>query len=152
MKKLFLFLLIPVFIGGCTQPAADDKSPQTNGVNKAQVYQDQTNDTVSGQNEVDVPETAIEPPLNVDAEIAELFVEKYDYDFSEVTVTVDDYDINGYARGMVELGESGPVNQGGYLVALTEEGWVLVWDGNGFYDCEAVISYGFPEYMAPDCY
>lgn len=55
-----------------------------------------------------------------------------------------------HARGMVELGE-GPGNSGGFLAAKVDGAWVIVFDGNGSYECDLLEEYGFPESMKKGC-
>lgn len=65
MKKIFFLVLIPLFVGACSLSTADEKEPPVNGVEKPPV------DEMSIENKVDedIPDTTMEAPLNVEAEI-----------------------------------------------------------------------------------
>jgi len=91
-------------------------------------------------------------PTDADVEgIKEAFMEKYGKNSNEVQVVIDLFSGN-YARGGVRFAPIGQPGEGGIFLAYKEEGvWKLAFDGNGFYDCSSVESYGFPEDMIPDC-
>jgi len=55
-----------------------------------------------------------------------------------------------YAKGTVSF--LGEIGGGWFLAAKTEEGWVVVADGNGTVMCEDIADYDFPVAMVPECW
>ena len=154
MKKLFLLALLPLFLTGCFFTDDSIKKPPVS------VTIPENLETIDL---IDEPETAVDDiPLieletivdmdSIELEIRELFVAKYNSTLANIEVNIDLYDAAGFARGMVVLDGGGPGNEGNFLAALDGGAWVLVFDGNGFWDCTETMSYGFPETMTPDCY
>ena len=152
MKKLLLIAFLPLLFTACSF-SVDTSMPGPSAT-------------------IDVPEVSeiivddipvidlepIEPVLpavdmaSIELEIAELFVIKYNSTLANIDVNINDYDAAGFAKGMVALDGGGQGNEGNFLAALDNGVWVLVFDGNGFWDCTETMSYGFPETMTPDCY
>ncbi len=82
--------------------------------------------------------------------IQEILAEKYKRPISEVNVTVGK-EQPGYAAGSVLFGNGGP-SEGGMWLAVSGNGWQVVWDGNGNVDCNKMRQeYGFPDtILKPD--
>jgi len=84
------------------------------------------------------------PYLNTQQAIAAILANKYLRPISEVNVTVDK-EVPGFAAGSVLFGQGGP-GEGGMWLAVLENGWMVVWDGNGNVDCDKIRQdYGFPD-------
>jgi len=125
MKKFVFAVLFPVFVlSGCGTPVIDENVSE---------------DVVVDEN----------IPVVLDVETAKdaLKVKHPDWDLSGMTVTVDRGDGN-FATGGVGDGPGG----GMYFAANTDDGWVIVWDGNGVISCADIEPYDFPTEMIPECY
>jgi hypothetical protein len=83
--------------------------------------------------------------------IKSLFAEKYKKDVSDITVVITQGS-EDHLRGLVTIEPGGNENSGMFLVARSNEEWVLIFDGQGSYSCEMVQEYDFPEDMVGDCY
>lgn len=151
MKKLYLLLALPLFFTACsldntipTGPSPEIIIPIDEEATTPNLPEEITDELpiIDGQTY----------PNNLDAELAELFMAKYGYTFDQVEVTISQYDLGGFAKGMVSLDGGGPGNEGGFLAALSAGNWVLVWDGNGMWDCPVIRDYNFPADMTEECY
>lgn len=76
--------------------------------------------------------------------IQALLAKKYNRRPSTVHVTVEK-EVQGFAAGSVLFGDGGP-GEGGLWLAVLDNGWSVVWDGNGNVDCNKMRQeYGFPD-------
>ncbi|MFZ6014851.1 MAG: hypothetical protein ACOYUZ_00655 [Patescibacteria group bacterium] len=80
--------------------------------------------------------------------IQQSFAEKYNRSIEEIFIRISN-GTNMHARGSVQF--EGENAGGNFLAAKIDEKWVIVFDGNGSIDCDAVESYSFPESMTEDC-
>jgi hypothetical protein len=137
-KLYFLFVSLILGIGliGCgpTIAGADDLEPTDIPVT----------DTVT-------PAPIVEPtaspmdtkPISQDEEdIREALATHLGFDAGELTVIVEE-NTGTHARG--------GVNNGYFLAAKANGNWVIVADGQGVMDCAAIMQYGFPNSMVPEC-
>ena len=83
--------------------------------------------------------------------IKSLFASKYSESASNISITIEKENGN-YVRGIVEFGEGGPGQAGGFLAVKTEEGWELVYDGNGAVPCSDIELYDFPTDIIGECF
>lgn len=65
--------------------------------------------------------------------VQEFLAKKYKKSVNEVNVTVKK-EVSGYASGSVLFGQGGP-GEGGMWLAVLDNDWDVVWDGNGSIDC-----------------
>lgn len=107
------------------------------------------NVTVScGVYEQEEVEEIVEVEATDEEQIIALFAEKYDKDVSEVEVVMENQ-VTVFAKGGVTFaGEPG----GGIWLAFNgDNGWELVFDGNGSVPCADIEGYDFPVDMVPEC-
>ena len=88
---------------------------------------------------------------NIDEEIKQLFIQKYNKPEDEIKVTVNQQTAN-YARGGVKFGKNGIGEGGIFLAAKVNSEWQLVFDGNGSISCSLLEDYDFPDSMVVDCF
>ncbi len=81
--------------------------------------------------------------------IKEILARKYQKAISELTVRVDK-NTDNHAAGSVRFGPEGTPG-GLWFAAKTDNGWELVYDGNGIIPCDAINKYNFPEDIVPQC-
>ena len=160
MKKLLLLavVLLWTMLAGCLgTPAenetADTTTPPTEEETVVPADDTKTDDTEAAEAPAEktdktAPEAAPEEDLT--GALTQLFVEKYDKETSEVTLTLGTQTEN-HVRGTVKFGEGGPGEVGGFLAAKVDEKWELVFDGNGEISCTTVEPYNFPADMIKDC-
>lgn len=76
--------------------------------------------------------------------IQAFLADKYKKPVSEVKVTITK-EVQGFAAGSVLFGQGGP-GEGGMWLAVLDNSWKVVWDGNGNVDCTKMrTQYGFPD-------
>lgn len=75
--------------------------------------------------------------------------QKYNKDFSEIDLVVE-YEDKYHLRGTVSLG-SGSENSGIFLATMIDGEFKVVFDGNGAFDCQNLLTYNFPATMLPEC-
>jgi len=146
MKKLFLITFLPLLFAACSLNFDTSVPGPSVSVEIPEQTEIKVDDVITPQLPVFIDQNDAE-----DA-IIELFMTKYALGRADVDITISDYDGLGFAKGMVSLSGGGPGNEGGFLAAFDDSNWVLVFDGNGMWDCTLVRSYEFPEEMTPDCY
>lgn len=90
------------------------------------------------------------PELAVEFLIKKLLAEKYEKEINEVDLENIQKTKNHF-RGMVVFQPDGSENTGLVLAAKTNDGWQLVFDGNGSFSCYLLEEYDFPEEMRQGC-
>jgi len=86
--------------------------------------------------------------LTIAGQVAEQLAEKYDRPTDTVQVEVETDD-GQFAKGLVRFtDESGG---GIWFAAKTEQGWQVVYDGNGIIPCLNANIYNLPADLAPQC-
>ncbi len=80
---------------------------------------------------------------NLQVSVQDILARKYDRPLSEVQVKVNKQ-IGGFASGSVFFGQGGP-GEGGMWLAVLDNGWSVIWDGNGSIDCAQIKDLGFPQ-------
>lgn len=86
--------------------------------------------------------------LTVESALQQAFASKYDRDPESVMVDVQ-ANTGTYAKGLIKFeGEM----SGGWFLAVKEDEWKIVADGNGTVNCSDVEAYDFPGEMVPSCW
>ncbi len=88
--------------------------------------------------------------LSVEFLIEKLLAEKYEKEVAEIDLEIVQKTEN-YFRGTAVFQPGGAENTGLVLAAKTDDGWQLVFDGNGSFSCYLLEEYGFPEEMRQGC-
>ena len=102
------------------------------------------------------PEIGIESEEEEDYEITKeeaarrLLAEKHDRKTSEITININQETMN-YVKGGVVFQPGGSENSAIFLMARTDNGWELVFDGQGAVPCPVVEPYNFPVNIVSEC-
>ena len=149
MKKLFLLVFFPLLFTACSFNVDTSIPSPSASIDIPDKPKTVVDDIPVANLEIIEPTADM---ASIELEIAELFVVKYNSTLANIDVNISEYDAAGFVKGMVAFDGGGPGNEGNFLAALDNGVWVLVFDGNGFWNCTETMSYGFPESMTPDCY
>lgn len=93
-----------------------------------------------------LPSLSVSPSPYPDTQSAvrAFLANKYNKPVSEVKITITK-EVSGFAAGSVLFGQGGS-GEGGMWLAILDNGWNVVWDGNGNVDCNKMrMDYGFPD-------
>ena len=82
-------------------------------------------------------------------QIREAMADKYHKTLAETEISLSSID-DEFAKGSVHF--SGEMGGGWLLAAKTEDGWVIVADGNGTVICGDIEPYDFPVEIVPECW
>lgn len=89
-----------------------------------------------------------DPGGSVEQAMKRALAEKYRREVGDIELTVNK-NIGGYAQGSVSF--AGEMGGALWFGADTEDGWVLVHDGQGPAECSTLEKYGLPKEFAPQC-
>ncbi|MBD3250306.1 MAG: hypothetical protein GF381_01930 [Candidatus Pacebacteria bacterium] len=80
--------------------------------------------------------------------IKQALAAKYDKDVAQTMIEISE-NTGTYAKGLVKF--AGDIS-GGWFLAVREDSWKIVADGNGTVMCADIAPYDFPVEMVPDCW
>lgn len=125
------FLLFSLFLTGCgdqTPPTSADTQAEAEAV---EVFDPETFD-VTEKEHMDF--------------IKSVFAQRQGVPIEEVELTVEK-STNTHMRGIVSMGET----SGAFLVGRLPDTWVVMFDAEGTFPCDAVEGEGFADDMISDC-
>ena len=93
------------------------------------------------------PTTKTEEKPIID-QLKQAFATKYSKPIGDVQLTVNK-NTGTHATGGVKF--SGEISGAMWLAYKSDEGWIIVHDGQGTIPCETIAPYDFPSDMVPEC-